>query len=111
VSGADRWAFVLVRAGNLYLIRAPEASRRCLVVRPAVQGNRLATGSCAESEETLFDLAATGRSDDRGRPTYYLTNSAYGTVQWSSDRAMVYVDRTEPDQIDTSFVLVDQGPA
>ncbi|HET6529055.1 MAG TPA: serine/threonine-protein kinase [Actinoplanes sp.] len=114
VSGADRWAFVLVRAGNLYLIRAQEAiqdSRRCLVVQPALQANRLATGSCAESEETLFDLAATGRTDERGRPTYYLTNSVYGTVQWSSDRAMVYVDRTEADQIDTSFVLVDQGPA
>jgi eukaryotic-like serine/threonine-protein kinase len=114
LSGAVRSAFTLIRAGDLYLIRSHEPiqdARPCLGVKRTPRVDRLAAVPCAESGATLFDLAKTGRTDERRRPTYYLTNATYGTVQWSSDRSAVYVDRTDAEQIETSFVLVDQSPA
>jgi hypothetical protein len=114
VSGGGRSAFTLIRSGDLYLIRSHEPirdARPCLEVRRTPRVDRLVAGGCTESDATLFHLGVTGRTDELGRPTYYLKNTRYGTVQWSSDRSEVFVEPTEPDQIDTSFVLVDQGPA
>ena len=109
-----RTSFTLARIGKAYLIRTHDriqGARPCLGVRIGTGTDRLAAGSCTESGTTLFELTSTGSRDDEDRPTYFLRNTAYGTVQWSSDRSLVYVDRAEPEQIETTFVLIDEGPA
>ncbi|HEU4348664.1 MAG TPA: serine/threonine-protein kinase [Actinoplanes sp.] len=109
-----RTPITLVRSGTSYLLRAHRASggQSCLGVKVNSPGSvALAAGPCAESDTNLFDLAPTGRADDLNRPAYFLKNLKYGTVQWSSDRYEIYVEPSDPRQVDTSFVFVDQGPA
>ena len=105
--------FTIVRSGESYLIRShgpAGAGRPCLGVQTG-RSVRLAASECAPTPATLFELTATGEKDDQERPTYFLRNRAYGIVQWSSDRSELFVESTDTALVDTSFVLVDRGPA
>jgi hypothetical protein len=111
----QRTAFVLEPIGRSYLIRTHEpvqGEQTCLGVRPASDSTEALTiGSCAETYSTRFEFVSTGETDEQGRPTYYLNNTQYGTVQWSSDQSKIIVDTTDLELVETTFVLVDQGPA
>jgi eukaryotic-like serine/threonine-protein kinase len=109
----DGTPFALVPdQGGSYLLRS-DTPGSCLAVLPGRPGpkSKLTASVCVANDETLFNLTDSGRPDPQGQTTFYLQNQRYGTVQWSSDRSEMYVEPVPAELIDTTFLLVDQGPA
>jgi hypothetical protein len=108
----DGTAFALVPDRGFYLLRS-DSPGSCLGVAPGRSPRKagLTASVCVANDETLFNLTDSGKPDAQGRPTYYLQNERYGTVQWSSDRSEIYVEPAPAELIDTTFMLIDQGPA
>ncbi|MEV6597845.1 serine/threonine-protein kinase [Actinoplanes sp. NPDC051346] len=109
----DDALFSLDPVGVDYLIKSvvpDKDGERCLGVRvdPAGPGSLTAT-DCEVTKATLFVITPTGEKDDKGRPTYSLSNAEYGLVQWSEERRAVYVEHPDdfPDDLTVSFV--DRG--
>jgi eukaryotic-like serine/threonine-protein kinase len=109
--------FVLIPMGVDYLIRtlrdqAEDAEHpTCLGVRinPDRAESALVPAECAPTKATVFSLSATGREDDKGRPTYVLGNAEYGVVLWEpSDRKVVVAELGDfTPNLSVSFV--DRG--
>jgi predicted Ser/Thr protein kinase len=109
--------FTLVRRDDSYLVRSMRpglpAERSCLTVRPARDGGAgsLTPGTCADDVPALFELAPTGERDKENRPTYRLRNRVHGVVRWSDDRFEIFVEHVDDELADTTFSLLDRGPA
>ena len=113
----SRSQFVLVPMGVDYLIKSlrgegrADDSETCLGVKITPDGpSSLVAASCVGTKATLFSLVPTGRKDDKGRPTYYIRNDAYGFVQWSTTRNAVFVEEVGDATPTASFSFVDRGP-
>jgi hypothetical protein len=114
-AGADTEFRLIPRDGS-YLVRslrpALDPAEACLGVdKPADGTSPLAAASCSDSPAVLFDLAPSGERDKENRVTYRLRNRAHGVVQWSDDRFAIFVEQAADDPADTTFSLVDAGPA
>jgi hypothetical protein len=105
--------FQLVPYGVDYAIKSLRgAPETCLGVKivPDRESSLVPT-ECAPTKATLFSLAPTGRKDDKGRPTYLISNEAYGFVQWSPDRKVMFVQEVGDAAPLSSFSFVARGPA
>ena len=108
-----RSQFVLLPAGRNHLIKSlrsegyPNDADTCVGVRVTEsKPSILVVANCIPTPATEFTLTPTGAHDDQGRPTYHLTNDTYGTVQWSAERKVLYVEKSTPT---ASFSFVDRG--
>ncbi len=82
----------------------------CLGVKVIPDETALLVGAaCAPTKATLFALSATGRRDDKGRPTYFLSNEAYGFVQWDAGNRSLFVQEIGDAPPLSSFSFVDRG--
>ncbi|HEX5200299.1 serine/threonine-protein kinase [Paractinoplanes rhizophilus] len=107
--------FVLVPYGVDYLIRTlrdtASAAETCLGVKIVPDGPAsLAPADCEPTAATVFSLSAANGTDDKGRPTYWMTNEAYGFVQYSPTRRAVFVQEVGDARPLSTFSLVDRGP-
>ncbi|MEU8422296.1 serine/threonine-protein kinase [Micromonospora sp. NPDC048835] len=104
--------FVLEPVGVDYMIRSvnPEiAHRPCLGVKQNSKGDRSLVGAdCRPTAATVFVISPEGE-DDKGRPSYTISNDEHGVVQWSPTRKEIYVEFLGDAPIDTTFSLVDRG--
>ena len=105
---ADPTDFVLSPFGESYLIR-PVAQRtgvsqRCLVVKETGRTRWLTLGSCSNPSISYFTFAAVGGG------AYVISSAQDGAVQWSYDRAAIFVEFPGGDSEPTTFTLIDRGP-
>jgi eukaryotic-like serine/threonine-protein kinase len=105
---ADPTDFVLSPFGGSYLIR-PVAQRtgvsqRCLVVKATGRARWLALGSCSNPAISYFTFAAVGDG------VYVISSAQDGAVQWSYDRAAIFLEFPGGDSEATTFTLIDRGP-
>jgi eukaryotic-like serine/threonine-protein kinase len=108
--------FVLVPTGVDYLIkslRSPkESEESCLGVKVIPDEiSELVAAECFTSKATLFSLAKTEDTDEKGRPTFTIYNNEYGFVQWDKQRKKVYVQEVGDASPTATFSFVDRGPA
>ncbi|MEU4692992.1 protein kinase [Actinoplanes sp. NPDC023714] len=106
--------FALESLGVDYMIRSlydPADTDRCVGVKilPDV-GSQLVPAVCTPTKATLFELLPTHRTDDQGRPTYWIYNDSYGYVQWSTDDKALYVQEVGDAEPSSTFSFVDRGP-
>ena len=106
--------FALVPTGVDHMIQSvqpTEGEPPCLGVKvhPEDEAELVAT-ECAPTKATLFSISATGRRDEKGRPTYLIYNDAHGFIQWWDDKSEIYVEHTGDGPPDTTFSFVDRGP-
>lgn len=105
--------FALDSLGVDYMIRSMEdpSVERCVGVKviPDV-GSRLVAADCTPTKATVFSLVRTEQTDDQGRPTYWISNEAYGHVQWSNDRNSLIVEEIGDAPPLSTFSFVDRGP-
>jgi eukaryotic-like serine/threonine-protein kinase len=97
-----------------YLIHSEQPAAnghaRCLGVREATGGASTLVGTdCDTERQTVFELVASGRMDDKGRPTYVIRNTHYGAVQFLDRTSTVYVEQGEGNAPSTTFSFVDRG--
>jgi len=111
-----RSQFVLVSVGVDYMIKSlrseghPQDTDTCLGVKVIPDKSAsLVAADCNPGKATLFALAATGAKDDKGRPTYRLSNESYGFVQWSPSRKVIFVEELGDADPTASFSFVDRG--
>ncbi|MFI1993534.1 serine/threonine-protein kinase [Actinoplanes sp. NPDC020271] len=107
--------FALVPVGVQYMIRTlrePDAKRQtCLGVEIVLdESARLVPTTCEPTEATLFNLDPADGTDDKKRPTYYLSNKKYGAVQWSEGDRVLFVEVLGDAPPLSSFSFVDRGP-
>ncbi len=106
--------FALLPTGVDHMIQSVQPSDGeppCLGVKVIPDGDaELVATECAATKATLFSIDATGEKDDKGRPTYTISNDAHGLVQWRDDRSEVYVEHTGDAPPDVTFSFVDRGP-
>ncbi|MEV7626912.1 protein kinase [Actinoplanes sp. NPDC089786] len=109
--------FVLEPAGVDFVIRSLRSEGHfqdaptCLGVKLVPgEGSWLQAADCRRSKATLFSVTATGRTDDQGRPTFYISNEAYGHVLWDAKTKKANVDQIGEVDPTTSFSFVDRGP-
>ncbi|MEU4563034.1 serine/threonine-protein kinase [Actinoplanes sp. NPDC023936] len=105
--------FVLESLGVDYMIRSMQdpAAERCIGVKIIPdEGSQLVAADCTPTKATVFSLAKTEKTDDRGRPTYWIYNDAYGYVQWSSAREAMFVEEVGDGDPLSTFSFVDRGP-
>ncbi|MGX6600826.1 serine/threonine-protein kinase [Micromonosporaceae bacterium Da 78-11] len=113
----DKSLFALVPVGVDYLIRTlrdpdeDDDNQSCLGVKldPEASGT-LVAAECAATKATIFSLSLTGQKDDKGRPTYHLSNDAYGVVLWSAEDRTVVVSELGDAEPNLSVSFVDRGP-
>ena len=110
-----RSEFELIPMGVDFLIRSlqdPLASeeQNCLGVRldPDASADMVRT-ECFAGKGTLFQIKPTGAKDDRGRPTYTISNEYYGFLQWNDDTEF-YVEVLGDAPPGATFSFVDRGP-
>ncbi|MCY1144330.1 hypothetical protein OWR29_40585 [Actinoplanes sp. Pm04-4] len=114
-TGTDDGArFRLVPAGDdQYLIEAlrarEEGGRWCVNADVRDEPVSLGTVKCAENENTLFRVSPTGKSDDKGRPTHWLSNEKFGTVQVRNDGSALYIQEVGDGGSRGTFSFVDRG--
>ncbi|MBB2943766.1 hypothetical protein FB565_003495 [Actinoplanes lutulentus] len=105
--------FALDSLGVDYLIRsmADPSVERCIGVRiiPDV-GSEVVATDCTPTKGTIFELARSEKTDDQGRPTYWIYNDTYGAVQWDEDEKSLYVQEVGDADVLTTFSFVDRGP-
>ncbi|GAA1653445.1 hypothetical protein GCM10009828_098410 [Actinoplanes couchii] len=106
--------FALIPAGVEFMIRYlsdPETPEPCLGIKFNPAGAaRVVTAECYATEGTLFRASKTGETDDKGRPTYWISNESYGVLQWSPDSKAFYVEVLGDAPPAASFSFVDRGP-
>ncbi|MEV4703070.1 serine/threonine-protein kinase [Actinoplanes sp. NPDC049316] len=107
--------FVLEPYGVDYLIKSVRPSaggrERCLGVRADPDGPAsLVATECTSAKATIFEIGEAGGKDDKGRPTYVISNDTYGLVQWSESSRTVYVQEIGDAEVDLTFSFVDRGP-
>ncbi|MCO8277051.1 hypothetical protein M1L60_41380 [Actinoplanes sp. TRM 88003] len=114
--GTDDGArFRLVPSGGdgLFLIEAlrarEEGGRWCVNADTRDEPVSLGTVKCAENEKTLFRVSATGKKDDQGRPTHWINNEKYGTVQVKNDGSALYIQEVGDGGSRGTFSFVDRG--
>nr|WP_221382326.1 hypothetical protein [Actinoplanes polyasparticus] len=114
-SGTDDGArFRLIPAGNgQFLIEAlrarEEGGRWCVNADTGDEPVSLGTVKCAENENTLFRISATGKSDDKGRPTHWINSEKFGTVQVRNDGSALYIQEVGDGGSRGTFSFVDRG--
>ena len=109
--------FALIPMGVDYLIRTLRdkdenpAGPTCLGVRidPDRAESSLVAVECAPTKATVFSVTASGKKDDKGRPTYVLGNAAYGVVLWSPATRKVVVAELGDFTPNLTVSLVDRG--
>jgi eukaryotic-like serine/threonine-protein kinase len=108
--------FVLVPMGVDYLIKSlrgeghTDDSETCLGVKVVPdKTSTLVAADCGATKATVFSLNPTGAKDDKNRPTYRIYNEAYGFVQWSATRKVVFVEEVGDADPTASFSFVDRG--
>jgi eukaryotic-like serine/threonine-protein kinase len=106
--------FALVPTGVDHMIQSVQPTTGeppCLGVKilPDADAKLVAT-ECAPTKATLFSISATGRKDEKGRPTYLIYNDAHGFIQWWEDKKEIYVQHTGDGEPGTTFSFVDRGP-
>jgi serine/threonine protein kinase len=95
-----------------YLIHSeqPKGGTRCLGVKVSKDGpSALVGANCYTTREMLFQIIASGRTDDKGRPTYVIRNDDFGTVQFIERTSTVFVETADGDAPATTFSFVDRG--
>jgi eukaryotic-like serine/threonine-protein kinase len=106
--------FLLVPKGSSYQIRSEvtdlAGTPRCLAVKRDEGGPAsLGPGPCTDAKTTLFRLTPNGKSDEKNRPTYGMSNEEYGVVQWSETRRAIYVEEAGDFPATIEFSFVDRG--
>jgi hypothetical protein len=87
-------------------------AERCLGVRTVTdEVNALAATDCYTYSQMIFRIVASGHVDDKGRPTYVISNDRYGTVQFSATRRVLFVAPAKNGAPETTFSFVDRGAA
>jgi hypothetical protein len=114
-TGADA-VFILepLGAGTDYLIHstkpAANGNDRCVGVKAAASGaSSLVSADCNTYRQMVFDITASGQTDDKGRPTYVIRNRHYGAVRFSARTSSVSVGPTGDGAAATTFSFVDRG--
>jgi hypothetical protein len=89
---------------------AAKGGSRCLGVKTVSNGpSTLVGANCYTTREMLFQIIASGRTDDKGRPTYVIRNEDFGTVQFLERTSAVYVEPGAGEAPTTTFSFVDRG--
>jgi eukaryotic-like serine/threonine-protein kinase len=109
--------FALIPMGVDFLIRTlrdkdeDRNSPSCLGVRidPDRAESTLVAVECAPTKATVFSVTATGRKDDKGRPTYVMGNAEYGVVLWEPSDRKVVVAELGDFTPNLTVSLVDRG--
>jgi hypothetical protein len=87
----------------------PGGDERCLGVRAGPDAaSTLVSSDCNTYRQMVFEIVASGRTDDKGRPTYVISNRHYGTVQFSTTKRLVFLG---PATDGTTVSFVDRGAA
>ncbi len=113
--GTDDGAlFRLVPAGDgKHLIEAlrarEEGGRWCVNADTREEPTGIGTIACAETEDTLFTVTATGDSDDRGRPTHTITSEQHGALQVRNDGSALYLQELGDGGGRGTYSFVDRG--
>ncbi|MCW2140068.1 Serine/threonine protein kinase [Actinoplanes cyaneus] len=107
--------FVLDPVGVEFMIRSlrdPGAKRQtCLGVKIVLdESARLVPTTCEATKATLFSIEPAEGTDDKKRPTYYISNETYGFVQWSPGDKVLFVEVLGDAPPLSSFSFVDRGP-
>jgi hypothetical protein len=101
------------KAKGSYLIEAlrprEEGGRWCVMGDTRDEPVSLGTVKCAENDTTLFKISATGEKDDKGRPTYLITNERYGAVQVKNDGSALYIQELGDGGARGTYSFVDRG--
>ncbi|MEV6597828.1 protein kinase [Actinoplanes sp. NPDC051346] len=109
----DETLFALEPFGVDYQIKwlSEDYPDHCLGVRinPGVNAI-LVTAPCHQTDATVFEISATGKKDDAGRPTYYIYSNAYGAVEWSEEDQRIILQEVGDATIWTTFAFLDRGP-
>jgi hypothetical protein len=66
------------------------------------------SAECYTYRQMVFEIVASGRSDDKGRPTYVISNKPYGTVQFSTTKR-VFLRPVTDGTHGTTVSFVDRG--
>ncbi len=107
--------FALVPVGVDFMIQSlhdpATAEQSCLGVKIILdESARLVQTPCEPTKATLFSIGRASGTDDKKRPTYYISNDAYGFVQWSDGDKVLFVEEVGDAPPLTTFSFVDRGP-
>jgi serine/threonine protein kinase len=105
--------FMLDSLGVDYMIRSlyDPSVERCIGVKIIPdEGSELVPAECTATKATVFSLVPSNRTDDQGRPSYWIYNDAYGYVQWSDERKRLFVEEVGDAEPFSTFSFVDRGP-
>ncbi|MFC6020795.1 serine/threonine protein kinase [Plantactinospora solaniradicis] len=105
--------FALVPVGVDYMIKSMQSNHGeppCLGVKfNPDKWDSLVGTECRPTKATLFSITSTGKTDDKGRPTYTIYNDDAGLVQWAKSSREIYV-QFPGDSPNATFSFVDRGP-